>query len=156
MTTPMNPSELYRHGLQLLRRKDVSAWVDLWDHNGVVEFPFAPENWPSRIEGKTAISDYVHRYPEHIYVPDVPDHPAVEGIPGVAIHPATDPETIVVNMRGGDRLVDDDGTPYIAVITVRAGLFTSYRAYWNPLAATRPSTGSVNVGLFARKPENGS
>lgn len=43
-------------------------------------------------------------------------------------------------MRGVGRLVKTD-TPYdmayIAVVTVENGLITSYRDYWNPLAASR-------------------
>ncbi|MFJ3908802.1 hypothetical protein EDE04_6347 [Streptomyces sp. 2132.2] len=132
MTTPTTPAELYRHGLRLLLQKDIPAWMDLWDDNGVLEFPFAPDGWPERLEGKTAVGDYMRHYPDHIDLHDFPD---------VKIHQTTAAETIVVEMRGVGRLVETD-TPfdmtYIAVVTVEDGLITSYRDYWNPLAVQQP------------------
>ncbi|MFJ9933982.1 nuclear transport factor 2 family protein [Streptomyces virginiae] len=134
MTTPMTAAELYRHGLELLLEKDIGAWVDLWDTDGVLEFPFAPEGWPSRLDGKAAVGAYMRHYPDHVDLHDFPD---------VKIHQTTVPETIVVEMRGVGRLVKTD-TPYdmtyIAVVTVEGGLITSYRDYWNPLAASQPGT----------------
>ncbi|WP_371552984.1 nuclear transport factor 2 family protein [Streptomyces sp. NBC_00554] len=134
MTTNTAPADLYRHGLRLLLDKDIPAWVDLWDGDGILEFPFAPEGWPTRLEGKAAIAEYMRDYPDHI---DLHEFPYVE------IHQTIAPETIVVEMRGVGRVVDT-GSPfdmsYIAVVTVRNGLITSYRDYWNPLAVQDPAT----------------
>ncbi|MEV6394465.1 nuclear transport factor 2 family protein [Streptomyces sp. NPDC051907] len=139
MTIPMTAAELYRHGLRLLVEKDIAAWVDLWDEDGVLEFPFAPEGWPARLEGRTAVGDYMRHYPDHVDIHDFPD---------VTIHQTTAPETIVVEMRGVGRLVETD-TPfdmtYIAVVTVKAGLITSYRDYWNPLAVSQPGADFVGT-----------
>ncbi|MEV4611088.1 nuclear transport factor 2 family protein [Kitasatospora sp. NPDC049258] len=132
MTESMAPAELYRHGLRLLLEKDIPAWVDLWDEDGVLEFPFAPEGWPGRLEGKAAVADYMRHYPDHIDLHDFPE---------VTIHQTTAPGTIVVEMRGVGRLVGT-GAPfdlsYIAVVAVEDGLITSYRDYWNPLAVEQP------------------
>ncbi|QSY49364.1 MULTISPECIES: nuclear transport factor 2 family protein [Streptomyces] len=128
MSASTAPADLYRHGLRLLLDKDIPAWVDLWDENGIFEFPFAPEDWPKRLEGKAAVADYMRGYPDHI---DLHDFPYVE------IHQTTAPETIVVEMRGVGRLVDTDNPfdmSYIAVVTIKNGLITRYRDYWNPLA----------------------
>ncbi|MEV0224823.1 nuclear transport factor 2 family protein [Streptomyces sp. NPDC050704] len=134
MSTNTAPVDLYRHGLRLLLNKDISAWVDLWDENGILEFPFAPEGWPKRLDGKAAVAEYMRGYPDHI---DLHDFPSVE------IHQTVTPETIVVEMRGVGRLVDTDGPfdmSYIAVVTVENGLITRYRDYWNPLAVQDPAT----------------
>ncbi|MFD3441032.1 nuclear transport factor 2 family protein [Streptomyces sp. NPDC058685] len=134
MTAITAPADLYRHGLKLLLDKDIPAWVDLWDEAGVLEFPFAPDGWPQRLEGKAAVADYMRGYPDHI---DLHDFPYVE------IHRTVAPETIVVEMRGVGRLVET-GSPfdmsYIAVVTVENGLITRYRDYWNPLALQDPAT----------------
>lgn len=70
-----------------------------------------------------------------------PDHVDVHDFPDVKVHLTDDAETIVVEMRGVGRLVET-GAPYdmtyIAVVTVRDGLITSYRDYWNPLAVQQP------------------
>ncbi len=45
--------------------------------------------------------------------------------------------------RHGLQLVETDSPfdmTYIAVVTVKAGLITSYRDYWNPLAVSLPGT----------------
>lgn len=134
MSTNTAPVDLYRHGLQVLLDKDISAWVDLWDENGILEFPFAPEGWPKRLEGKAAVAEYMRDYPDHI---DLHDFLYVE------IHQTTAPETIVVEMRGVGRLVETDSPfdmSYIAVVTVRNGLIARYRDYWNPLAVQNPAT----------------
>ncbi|MCX5192912.1 nuclear transport factor 2 family protein [Streptomyces sp. NBC_00249] len=134
MTTPvpMTASEVYHHGLRLLLEKDIAGWVDLWDPDGFLEFPFAPPGWPARLEGRAAVAAYMQHYPDHVDVHDFPD---------VKIHQTVAPETIVVEMRGVGRLVETD-TPYdmtyIAVVTVMDGLITSYRDYWNPLAVAQP------------------
>ncbi|MGW7573365.1 nuclear transport factor 2 family protein [Streptomyces sp. NPDC054765] len=139
MTVPLTAAELYRHGLQLLLEKDIPAWVDLWDEDGVLEFPFAPQGWPERLEGRQAIADYMRHYPDHIDVHDYPD---------VQIHQTTRPERVVVEMRGVGRLVET-GSPfdmtYIAVVTVKDGRITYYRDYWNPLAVQQPGADFVGA-----------
>jgi ketosteroid isomerase-like protein len=127
-TTIATPADLYRHSLRLLLDKDIPAWVDLWAEDGTMEFPFAPPGRPRRLEGKEAVAAYMRPYPDHIDLHDFPE---------VRIHETTDPETIVVEMRGVGRVVATDGpfeTTYVAVVTVRDGLIVSYRDYWDPLA----------------------
>ncbi|WP_329288439.1 nuclear transport factor 2 family protein [Streptomyces pseudovenezuelae] len=124
-----SPADLYRHSLRLLLDKDIPAWVGLWAEDGIMEFPFAPPGRPRRLEGKEAVAAYIRPYPDHIDLHDFPE---------VRIHETTDPETIVVEMRGVGRVVATDGPfemTYVAVVTVRDGLIVSYRDYWDPLAA---------------------
>ncbi|MFH8467287.1 nuclear transport factor 2 family protein [Streptomyces sp. NPDC017991] len=127
------PSDLFRRDLRMLIDKDIPAWVGLWDDRGVLEFPFAPDGWPKRLEGKAAVADYMRHYPDHIDLHE---------FPYVRIHETGDSGTIVVEMRGVGRVVET-GEPfdmtYIAVVTVAGGLITHYRDYWNPLAVSRGS-----------------
>ncbi|MFC0844061.1 nuclear transport factor 2 family protein [Streptomyces noboritoensis] len=139
MSVPMAPAELYHHGLRLLLEKDIPGWIDLWDEEGVMEFPFAPPGWPRRLEGRQAVADYMRPYPDHI---------DLHGFPEVTIHQTTAPETIVVEMRGVGRLVATDSPfdmTYIAVVTVHDGRITSYRDYWNPLAVQQPGLDFVGA-----------
>ncbi|MEU6116981.1 nuclear transport factor 2 family protein [Streptomyces sp. NPDC047117] len=127
-----SPAELFRHSLRPLLDKDIPAWVGLWAEDGVLEFPFAPDGWPARLEGRAAIAAYMRHYPDHIDLHDFPE---------VRIHRTTEPETVVVEMRGVGRLVETGrpfDMPYIAVVTVRGGRFAAYRDYWNPLAVLEP------------------
>ncbi|MFK0259002.1 nuclear transport factor 2 family protein [Streptomyces sp. NPDC090445] len=143
MSAPTSPADLFRHSLRLLLDKDIPAWVALWAEDGLMEFPFAPAGWPARLEGREAIAAYMRPYPSRI---DLHDFPAL------TIHQTTDPETIVVEMRGVGRLVETGGPfdmTYIAVVTVRDGHITSYRDYWNPLAALTPGTDGTDGTDFA-------
>ncbi|MFY4722831.1 nuclear transport factor 2 family protein [Streptomyces sp. LaBMicrA B280] len=134
MSAPTSPADLYRHSLRLLLDKNIPAWVALWAEDGLMEFPFAPDGRPRRLEGKEAIAAYMRPYPDHIDLHDFPD---------LRIHQTTEPGTIVVEMRGVGRMVETDAPfdmTYIAVVTVRDGRFTAYRDYWNPLAVRQPGT----------------
>lgn len=128
MPAHASATDLYRHSLQLLLDKNIAAWVSLWAEDGVMDFPFAPQGWPERLEGKDAIAAYMRHYPDHIDLHHFPD---------LRILQTTTPETIVVEMSAVGRLVET-GSPfdmrYIAVVTVQDGRITSYRDYWNPLA----------------------
>ncbi|MFJ7768524.1 nuclear transport factor 2 family protein [Streptomyces sp. NPDC097107] len=139
-TVPAPAADLYRRSLRLLLDKDIDAWAGLWADDGVMEFPFAPEGRPRRLEGREAVAAYMRPYPDHIDLHDFPD---------LRIHETTDPRTVVVEMRGVGRVVKT-GAPfdmtYIAVVTVEDGRFTSYRDYWNPLVLQEPGTDFTGSG----------
>ncbi|MFI8188118.1 nuclear transport factor 2 family protein [Streptomyces sp. NPDC085946] len=142
MTTSTAPADVYRHGLRLLLDGDIPAWVDLWDDEGVFEFPFAPAGWPERLEGKAAVAAYMRAYPDHIELHEIPD---------LTIHQTADPRTIVVEMRAVGRLMRTRAPydmTYIAVVTVVDGRITRYRDYWNPLAL--PADGTADFAGSAR------
>ncbi|ANZ14187.1 ketosteroid isomerase-like protein [Streptomyces noursei ATCC 11455] len=127
-TAHRTPEDLFRHGLRLLLDQDFAAWVDLWDERGVFEFPFAPEDRPRRLEGKSAVAAYMRDYPRHIELHDFPH---------LTIHQTQDPGTIIAEMGAVGRLVATDepfAMSYVAVVTVADGRIAHYRDYWNPLA----------------------
>ncbi|QHF97849.1 MULTISPECIES: nuclear transport factor 2 family protein [unclassified Streptomyces] len=140
-TPPTDPAALFRHSLRLLLDKDIPGWVALWDEDGIMEFPFAAEGLPRRLDGREAVAAYMRDYPDHI---DLHDFPRVE------IHRTTDPRVLVVEMRSAGRIVAT-GAPfqmdYVAVVTVEDGRFTRYRDYWSP--ATAPE-GSLDFAGDAR------
>jgi ketosteroid isomerase-like protein len=121
--------EVQERHLALMLDKDMTGWVDLWADDGIFEFPFAPPGFPTRLEGKEAIREYIKDYPKHIDLAAFHD---------VQVHPTLDPDVLVVEMRAEGRIVAT-GKPYdmsyIAVITVRDGKLAGYRDYWNPLKA---------------------
>ncbi|GAB2783414.1 nuclear transport factor 2 family protein [Streptomyces daliensis] len=132
---PTTPEQVFRRSLELLLAKDISGWLGLWAEDGVVEFPFAPPGAPRRLDGKEAVRAYMADYPDHIDLAD---------IPWVEIHTTGDPEVAVAEWRGVGRVVAT-GEPYdmtyIVVLTVRDGLFTHYRDYWNPLVVQEVTDG---------------
>ncbi|MVO84359.1 nuclear transport factor 2 family protein [Streptomyces sp. p1417] len=126
--TPPTSADLFRKGIDLLLANDLEGWTDLFAEDGVAEFPFAPDGYPRRIEGRDRIAAYLRGLGDHI---------EYRAFPRVDIHETTTPGTIVVEMRATGRAVATDGPfdmTYVAVVTAADGLFTHYRDYWNPLA----------------------
>ncbi|ARX83382.1 phenazine biosynthesis protein PhzA/PhzB [Streptomyces alboflavus] len=133
------PSELFRDGIQLLLTDDVARWVELFAEDAVAEFPFAPEGYPRRVEGRAALGEYLRGLGSHI---------EYQAFPYMDIHETADPETIVVEFAAKGRVVATDGPfemTYIAVITAKDGRFTRYRDYWNPMAVPGSLTEAVGA-----------
>ncbi|MFD2416850.1 nuclear transport factor 2 family protein [Amycolatopsis pigmentata] len=123
----MTPREVIDKALELLLAKDMSGFADLWAADGTMEFPFAPPGWPTRLDGREAVREYLRGYP------DVFD---VKGVVEQTVHETTDPEVIIAEVE-----VEGVEIPtgksyrrrYISVITVRDGHIAAYRDYWSPL-----------------------
>ncbi|MGW6930478.1 nuclear transport factor 2 family protein [Lentzea sp. NPDC054927] len=119
--------DLIPKALQLLLDKDMIGFAGLWAEDGVMEFPFAPPGYPSRLEGRAAIEDYLRDYPKML---------DIRGFPKQVVHQSVDPDVAVAEFDA-EGVVVATGKPYrfsyIAVITVRDGEIVSYRDYWNPL-----------------------
>ncbi len=118
---------LVARALQLLLDKDMAGFAGLWAVDGVMEFPFAPPGYPSRLEGRAAIEDYLRDYPKML---------DIQGFPKQVVHQSVDQDVVVAEFDA-EGVVVPTGKPYrfsyIAVITVRDGEIVSYRDYWNPL-----------------------
>lgn len=54
---------LVDRALALLLAKDMAGFAELWAPDGVLEFPFAPPGYPSRLNGRAEVRDYVRDYP---------------------------------------------------------------------------------------------
>ncbi len=131
--------ELHRSQLRHLLDKDMKAWVDAFAEDAVFELPFAPPNYPQRLEGRAAIWEYVKDYPKRI---------DLQGYAEVTEHPTVDPEVLVVEARVEGRVVGT-GRPYrvryVWVITVRDGKIVRQRDYWNPLAVLEALGGEQSM-----------
>ncbi|GAB2857619.1 nuclear transport factor 2 family protein [Lentzea nigeriaca] len=119
--------DLVPRALQLLLDKDMAGFAGLWAVDGVMEFPFAPPGYPTRLEGRAAIEDYLRDYPKML---------DIQGFPKQVVHRSVDQDVVVVEFDA-EGVVVATGKPYrfsyIAVITTRDGEIVSYRDYWNPL-----------------------
>ncbi|KAF4408804.1 nuclear transport factor 2 family protein [Streptomyces lycii] len=137
MTRPTSPEQLFRHGLRLLLDKDTDGWVGLCADSCVFEFPYAPEGFPRRLEGRAAVADYMRGYTDHIDLREIPE---------TTVHRTEDPRTIVAEFRATGRLVATDepyAMSYVMVLTVEQGSIVHCRDYWNPLGLP----GSAHGGL---------
>jgi ketosteroid isomerase-like protein len=138
----MEPYELIEHALQLLLNQDMAAFAALWADDGILEFPFAAPGYPSRVEGRDAVTEYLRGYPDILEIKEIPTP---------VVHQSVDPDVVIVEFDATGTVVAT-GTPYrmryIAVITVRNGEIQSYRDYWSPQAAAEAMGGTEALQVF--------
>lgn len=90
----------------------------------MLEFPYAPEGFPERIEGKAAIYDYIKDFPD-IFAFTAP-----------TVYRSADTNTIIAEFQCEGYAIAT-GLPYrqtyISVIETKDGSILHYKDYWNPL-----------------------
>jgi ketosteroid isomerase-like protein len=114
---------------RLLTEARFGEWIELWADDGVCEFPFASPGRPRLLQGKEQILAYMTAYPSRIFI---------EGVDKLRVHPALDPNVVVVEMTIKGRAVETDkpyNQQYVIVAETRDGKLTHYREYWNPLVS---------------------
>ena len=114
---------------RLLTEARFSEWIELWADDGVCEFPFASLGRPRLLQGKEQILAYMTAYPSRIFI---------EGVDKLRVHPALNPNVVVVEMTIKGRAVETDkpyNQQYVIVAEARDGKLAHYREYWNPLVS---------------------
>jgi hypothetical protein len=108
-----------------LEAKDLAAFLDVWADDGVQVMPFAPKNFPSRLEGKAAIRTQYGSLPENYRSMRFPRE----------ITPMQDPERFVVRYTGQIGLASGgryDNT-YVGLFTVRNGRVQEFVEFFDPI-----------------------
>lgn len=107
---------------------DVPAWVELFDDDAVVEFPYAASlGRPERLEGKDAIARYFLSTPGTFTNLRFRDLHVIAG---------ADPDVAVAEVHGSATLMPMNAAyeqDYVMVLHTKAGKAVHYREYWNPL-----------------------
>lgn len=121
-------AELLKRSLDTFLAKDMKGWSELCNENVLVEFPFAPEGSPRRIEGRRAIYEYLRGYPDLI---------DIHSISSARIYSTDDPNVAIADWSVTGRVISN-GNPYnmsyATFVTFKDGLIVHYREYWNPQA----------------------
>ncbi len=123
----MTPTETVDHALDLLIAHDMPAFADLFEHDGVMEFPLATGGAIREVRGRDALHDYLDDYASLLDIRSLDR----------TVHVTTDPEVVIVEFTVDGVIVATDRPyrmVYIAVITVRDDAIVRYRDYWNPAA----------------------
>ncbi|MFE3262087.1 nuclear transport factor 2 family protein [Nocardia sp. NPDC059091] len=122
------PAAVFRRSLDAFLAKDMRAWADLCAEDVVVEFPFSPDNLPSRLDGREAIFEYLRYYPTIIDIHE---------INSVTVYETNQPDTVIAEWSVTGQVIPNGNKydmAYATFVTVRDGQITGYREYWNPLA----------------------
>jgi uncharacterized protein len=136
MTTKLTAEQLAKQCLDAFLAKDMKGWSELCDPNVVVEFPFAPEGSVARLEGRTAIYEYLKNYPSMIDIKE---------ITSTRVFATIDPNTAIIEWSVSGKVIANDN-PYVmsyaTFVTARDGLIVNYREYWNPAAFMKAMAGA--------------
>jgi ketosteroid isomerase-like protein len=118
-------AEMARTFYELLSRKDVEKWGELWHPDACITVPYPPDGFPSSIKGKTQIVDgFVGMFANfEIFEAKI-----------AGVYPAADSDAVTVEYSNTATLVG--GAVYtndnIAVFRFRDGLISEYHDYFDP------------------------
>jgi ketosteroid isomerase-like protein len=114
---------------KLLTEARFDEWIELWANDGICEFPFASAGRVKLLQGKEQILAYMKAYPSRI---------SIDGVEELRVHPAQDPNVVIVEMTIRGRAVETDkpyNQQFVIVAETRDGKLAHYREYWNPLVS---------------------
>jgi uncharacterized protein len=114
--------------IQMIIKKDLASWIELWDEQCVLELPFAPQGRPQRIEGKAALFQYVQ---------EVIANTEIVGISHQEVYLTQEPDLIIVEIAGEGRIPSIGRSyqaGYVWLMRTHEGKLSHVRDYWNPLA----------------------
>jgi uncharacterized protein len=121
-------AELLKRSLETFLPRDMKSWSELCDENVLIEFPFAPEGSPRRIEGRRAIYEYLRGYPDLI---------DIHSISSARIYSTDDPNVAIADWSVTGRVISNGNSynmSYATFVAFKDGLIVHYREYWNPQA----------------------
>ena len=117
-------------------RPGLETFPDMFAHDGVLEYPYAPPGLKAMHIGRDAIVANFQKIRPLLRIDEVFDVTEIK---------VSDAEVVVLEFKGrGEGVVTKEpyDQRYISVIRVRDGLIVHYRDYWNPLALVRAVKGS--------------
>ncbi|MGA5123255.1 nuclear transport factor 2 family protein [Streptomyces pseudogriseolus] len=116
----------------------VDEWAELFTEDGVLEFPYAPPGYPTRLQGRGELRAHMAAFPKAFRV-EMKD---------VRIHETVDPTLVIAELRC-EGVALETGRPYdqtyISVVETRDGRISRYVDYWNPLVAMEALGGSAGM-----------
>ena len=113
--------------LDALAVSDADRIANLWTEDAVLEFPFAPEGFPFRVEGQPAIEKYFRDALAAVTPIAYPDR---------VITPLAEPDACVIEF-GSQLTVGDDPTvfenKYITIVRVKEGKIAYFKEHYDSL-----------------------
>ena len=120
-------SSMLRSALGGLLDPSASDFADMMADDGVMEWPFAPPGYPSRIEGRQALA---------AYLVDLGSVLAIDRISEPEVYLMGDSGPVILQFECEGRGLKSDRPyhqRYVSIITMENGKIARYRDYWNPL-----------------------
>ena len=131
---PAGPRQVMERLHRLVAEGDLEGQAELFAPDGVLEWPFAPDGVPRRLEGREAIRAAFA--PLGRRMREAGRRPGA--VADVVVHETLDPEVVVVELALGG---GDNPLPYVQVFRVRDGQIVSFRDYFGPRTAAALAAG---------------
>jgi ketosteroid isomerase-like protein len=137
VSSPRSDRErLLQEFMDSLVAKDMARLFSIWHEEAVLEFPYAPEGLPTRLEGKDAVRAHLEHFPDVV---------EITGFPKRRLYELQDENQGIAEVTCSGKVVsngNDYNISYVWIFEVRDGLLYRLRDYWNPLAVMRAFGGS--------------
>jgi ketosteroid isomerase-like protein len=130
---PASPRQVVERIHRLVAEGTVEGQAELFAADGVLEWPFAPDGVPRRLEGREAIRATFAPLGRRMRAAGRRPPP----VASVVVHETLDPEVVVAELALGG----DDPLPYVQVFRVRDGQIVSFRDYFGPRTAAALAAG---------------
>ena len=122
-----NNQRIVHDFLDLLSKKDLKAWIELWTEDAVQDMPFSPPGFPKLLSGKKAIAKHYGNLPQAVGKMDFTI---------LHLYPMQDPNWILAEYRGEIEVLATD-RPYnnhhCGLFEVQNGKIALFREYYNPI-----------------------
>ena len=137
--TVLSFSDMLRGALGDSLADDAVTFVEMFAEHGVMEFPYAPPGWTTRLDGRAAVAEYLQSVAGEI---------AFDRITNPTVHRTSEHGVFVLEFMAFGRGLKTDEPyeqTYISVIEMSGGHIVRYRDYWNPLVLLKATGGTVDV-----------
>jgi len=117
--------EVFARGMDLAAEGRTRDWAGLFAEDGVLEFPFPPPGFTTRVVGRSEVYEHMKHLPELLEV----------RFSAPLFHDTTDPDLVIAEFTS-DNVAVATGREFrqshLAVVWFRAGEIVRYRDFWNP------------------------
>jgi ketosteroid isomerase-like protein len=117
--------QTFRTHLDHLSSGRIAEWADLFTEDGVLEFPYAPKGYPSRVAGKEDLAGHLRSFTENFRVE----------FTDLRFHETVDPSLVIAELKGRGVALGTDrpyDQTYISVVETEDGRISRYVDFWNP------------------------
>lgn len=119
----------FKNHLDFLSSGQIEKWVDLFEENGILEFPYGPADFPNSVKGKAELYEYMKNFPKHFAV----------HFENLHFHETENPNLVIAEFTSNGKAISTNKPyhqRYISVVTTDdAGKILKYVDFWNPMVA---------------------
>jgi ketosteroid isomerase-like protein len=137
--------------LQFVLDYDLNSYLDLFDPNGTLEFPFAPPGVPATMKGRDQIRSALLPLWERAWNAGWRS----TGYSPIVVHETLNPQLVVAEFDLYGEVAGTGETfqlAFVQIYRIKDGRIVSLRDYWNPQVVSAQLEAGHSNGLLAGVP----